>query len=176
MRVTVLASGSGGNACVVETGRARVLVDAGLSGREIERRLRARAIEPETIRAVFVTHEHGDHACGALSFSERWGCAIFATVGTASALGLEGNLFSPYVRMEPGRDGSVADLGFRALATPHDANESVAYAFEGDGARLVIASDLGRVESAFVDFLKNATTLMVECGTVEVVVVVPEPW
>jgi phosphoribosyl 1,2-cyclic phosphodiesterase len=162
VRVTVLASGSGGNACVVEAGRTRVLVDAGLSGREIERRMRARGIEPETIRAIFVTHEHGDHACGALSFSERFGCSIFATVGTASALGLEGNLFSPYVRMDPGRDGGIGELGFRAFATPHDANESVAYAFEADEARMVIASDLGRVEPAFVEFLKGATTLLVE--------------
>lgn len=162
MRVTVLASGSGGNACVVESGRTRILVDAGLSGREIERRMRARAIEPETIRALFVTHEHGDHCCGALSFSERWGCSIFATAGTAAALGLEGNLFSPYVRMDCVRDGHVGDLGFRAFATPHDANESVAYAFEADDARLVIASDLGRVEPDFVDFLRGATTLLIE--------------
>ena len=162
MRVTVLASGSGGNACVVEAGRTRILVDAGLSGREIERRMRARGLEPESVRALFVTHEHGDHCSGALAFSERWGCAIFATAGTASALGLEGNLFSPYVRMEAASDGCVGDLGFRTFATPHDANESVAYAFEADGARLVVASDLGRVEPPFVDFLRDATTLLIE--------------
>jgi phosphoribosyl 1,2-cyclic phosphodiesterase len=162
VRVTVLASGSGGNACVVEAGRTRILVDAGLSGREIERRMRARGLEPESVRALFVTHEHGDHCSGALSFSERWGCAIFATAGTASALGLEGNLFSPYVRMDGSSDGFIGDLGFRAFATPHDANESVAYAFEADGARLVVASDVGRVEPAFVDFLREATTLMIE--------------
>ena len=162
MRVTVLASGSGGNACVVETGRTRVLVDAGLSGREIERRMLARGIEPETIRAIFVTHEHGDHACGALSFSEKWGSPIFATLGTASALGLEGNLFSPYVRIDAARDGRVGDLGFRVFATPHDANESVACAFEAESARLVVASDLGRAEPAFVGFLRGATTLLIE--------------
>jgi phosphoribosyl 1,2-cyclic phosphodiesterase len=162
VRVTVLASGSGGNACVVESGRTRVLVDAGLSGREIERRMIARGIPPETIRAIFVTHEHNDHSSGALTFSDRFECAIFATSGTAAALGLEGDLFTPFVRMNPQRDGRVGDLGFRALAIPHDANESVAYAFEGDGARLVIASDLGRVEPEFVGFLRGATTLLIE--------------
>ena len=137
-------------------------MDAGLSGRELERRMRARGIEPETIRAIFVTHEHQDHCSGALAFSDRWGAPIFATAGTASALGLEGNLFSPYVRIQAVRDGCVGDLGVRAYATPHDANESVAYAFEADGARLVIASDLGRVEPSFVAFLKDATTLLIE--------------
>ena len=162
MRVTVLASGSGGNAWVVESGRTRVLVDAGLSAREIERRMRAREIEPESIAAIFVTHEHNDHSSGALVFSSRFECPILATVGTAGALGLEGDLFSPFVPIRPGRDGRVGDVGYRSCATPHDAAESVAYAFEGDGARLVIASDIGRVEEAFTEFLREATTLLLE--------------
>lgn len=162
MRVTVLASGSGGNACVIEAGKTRVLVDAGLSTRELEKRMQARGIEPDRVGALFLTHEHGDHSSGALSFSTRWGCPIFATGGTAAALGLEGDLFSPFIRMDPARDGSVGDLGFRAFSTPHDAVESVAYAFEADGARVVIASDLGRVEPDFVAFLREATTLLIE--------------
>ncbi len=162
MRVTVLASGSGGNACVVESGQTRVLVDAGLSAKEIERRMRARAIEPESIAALFVTHEHNDHGSGALVFASRWACPIVATAGTAAALGLEGDLFSPFMRVEGGREGRIGDVGYRALATPHDAAESVAYGFEDGGARLVIASDLGRAEAVFVDFLRDATTLLLE--------------
>jgi phosphoribosyl 1,2-cyclic phosphodiesterase len=162
MRVSILASGSGGNACVVEAGRTRVLVDAGLSAREIERRLKARDMEPETIRGIFVTHEHLDHSSGALVFSERWECPVFTTAGTAQAIGLEGNLFSPFVRIEAARDGRIGDLGVQALATPHDANESVAYAFEDGGARVVIASDVGRADEAFIAFLRGATTLLLE--------------
>lgn len=162
MRVSVLASGSGGNACVVESGSTRVLVDAGLSAKEIEKRLVARGVAPQTIAAIFLTHEHGDHSIGALTFAERFGCSIYATLGTAGALGLEGNLFSPYVRMESCREGRIGDIGFRPLGTPHDSNESVAYAFEGDDARMVIASDLGHVQREFLDFLRGATTLLLE--------------
>lgn len=162
MRVSILASGSGGNACVVESGKTRVLVDAGLSAKEIEKRLSARGIEPETVAAIFLTHEHGDHSIGALTFAARFGCSIFATRGTAAALGLEGNLFSPFVRMESCREGRVGDIGFRPLGTPHDSNESVAYAFEADDARMVVASDLGHVQREFVDFLRGATTLLLE--------------
>jgi phosphoribosyl 1,2-cyclic phosphodiesterase len=162
VRVAVLASGSGGNACLVESGATRVLVDAGLSARELERRLRERAVEPESVSALFVSHEHNDHASGALTFSARWGCALFATAGTAAAVGLDGSLFAPYVRILPGEEGRVGVLGFRSLATPHDANESVAYAFEAEDARLVIASDLGRVERTFVEFLKEATAVLLE--------------
>ena len=162
MRVTVLASGSGGNACVVESGRIRVMVDAGLSARELERRLRARDIGPETVAALFVTHEHYDHSSGALAFSMRWGSPIFTTAGTAAALDLEGDLFSPFVRIQPGREGRIGDLSFRSFGTPHDANESVAYAFEAEQARLVVASDIGRAEEDFVAFLRDATTLLLE--------------
>jgi phosphoribosyl 1,2-cyclic phosphodiesterase len=162
VRVTILASGSGGNVCVVESSGTRVLVDAGLSGREIERRLKARSLEAESIAAIFVTHEHQDHCAGALAFSTRFGCPIYATAGTAAALGLEGDLFSPFVRIEPGREGRIGGLGFQTYATPHDANESVAYAFEADDARLVVASDLGRAEDSFVEFVSDATTVLLE--------------
>lgn len=162
VRVTVLASGSGGNATVVESGRTRVLVDAGLSAKEIERRLRDRGIDPESVAALFVTHEHNDHASGALVFASRFECPVVATAGTAAALGLEGDLFSPFVRVTAGGEGRVGDLGYRSFATPHDANESVAFAFESPEARLVIASDLGRAEEAFVEFLRGATTLLLE--------------
>ena len=56
----------------------------------------------------------------------------------------------------------MGNIGFRPLATPHDSNESVAYAFEADDARMVVASDLGHVQREFVDFLRGATTLMLE--------------
>jgi phosphoribosyl 1,2-cyclic phosphodiesterase len=162
VRVTVLASGSGGNACVVESGRTRVLVDAGLSAREIERRMTARGIAPESIAGLFLTHEHSDHSSGVLVFAARWDCPVYTTVGTASAIGLEGDLFTPFVRVLPGRDERIGELGFRAFATPHDAVESVAYSFEAEDARMVIASDLGRAEEAFVDFLRQATTVLLE--------------
>ncbi len=138
------------------------MVDAGLSAKEIEKRLIARGLAPDSISAIFLTHEHGDHSIGALTFAERFGCSIFATAGTAAALGLEGNLFSPFVRMESCREGKIGDIGFRPLATPHDSNESVAYAFEADDARVVIASDLGHVQRGFLEFLRGATTLLLE--------------
>jgi phosphoribosyl 1,2-cyclic phosphodiesterase len=162
VRVSVLASGSGGNCCVVESGRTRILVDAGLSAREIERRLEARQIPAESIEGIFLTHEHNDHASGAPVFSTRWGCPIFASAGTADAIGLDGTLFAPFVRILSGRQGRIGSIGFRPLAVPHDANESVVYAFEADEARTVIASDLGRAESSFVHFLREATTVMLE--------------
>ena len=107
---------------------------------------RPRQMSAESIDGIFLTHEHNDHASGASTFSTRWGCPIFATAGTADAIGLDGSLFAPFVRILSGREGRIGSIGFRPLAVPHDANESVVYAFEADEARMVIASDLGRVE------------------------------
>jgi phosphoribosyl 1,2-cyclic phosphodiesterase len=124
--------------------------------------MRTRGMDPESIAGIFVTHEHNDHSSGARTFAARWGCPIFTTPGTADAIGLDGDLFSPFVPVDATRDSRVGSIGFRAYATPHDANESVAYAFECDDARLVIASDLGRAEASFVDFLRGASTLLLE--------------
>ena len=163
MRVTVLASGSGGNACVVESGRTRVLVDAGLSAREIERRLRGRGMEPETITALFVTHEHNDHGSAGRSFLPPAGpVRSWQPAARPRPSASRETLFSPFVRVEGGREGRIGDVSYRAFSTPHDADESVAYAFEDGDARLVIASDLGRAEAVFVDFLREATTLLLE--------------
>ncbi|MFH1490645.1 MAG: MBL fold metallo-hydrolase, partial [Pseudomonadota bacterium] len=65
MRFSVLASGSGGNACYIETVHAGILVDAGLSGRELIRRLEMIGVKPEDLNAIFITHEHADHMKGA---------------------------------------------------------------------------------------------------------------
>ena len=153
MRVSVLASGSGGNSCVVESAGTRVLVDAGLSGREIERRLRARGIEPDSIAGIFVTHEHNDHSSGALSFSTRWGCPVFATPGTAAALGLEGDLFSPFVPIEPLRDGPYTWFlkkrisgGWGHLSNRQSADAVRAAA--GSRLRRVLATHLSRTNNA----------------------------
>ena len=90
MRVTVLASGSGGNCILVESDRTRVLVDAGLPAREIAKRME-RSFVPvrlDDVQAVCLTHEHTDHASGVPSLASA-GLAIFATEGTARAAGLK---------------------------------------------------------------------------------------
>ena len=73
MRVAALGSGSRGNSLLVEAGSTRLLVDAGLSGRQIERRLAALEVEPESVAAIIVTHEHRDHTRGVGVAARRWG-------------------------------------------------------------------------------------------------------
>ncbi|HSM50854.1 MAG TPA: MBL fold metallo-hydrolase [Thermoanaerobaculia bacterium] len=143
-RVTVLGSGSGGNAVLVRSGRHALLLDAGFSCRELERRIRACGGDPDAVGALFLTHEHEDHVRGAERFARRHGVAVFATEGTwaGGEAGVE-------LRERGGRirSGEVVEVpGFRveAFALPHDAREPVGYVVEDDrGRRLGLVSDLG---------------------------------
>lgn len=85
VRVTVLASGSKGNCTVVTTGRTRVVLDAGLSCREIVKRMRLAGEEPEKLDAVLITHEHQDHIQGLSVLARRWNVPVYATAATHAA-------------------------------------------------------------------------------------------
>lgn len=85
VRVTVLASGSKGNCTVVTTSRTRIVIDAGLSCREIVKRMRLSGEEPEKIDAILITHEHQDHVQGLSMMARRWNVPVYATEATHAA-------------------------------------------------------------------------------------------
>ncbi|MGA2168792.1 MAG: MBL fold metallo-hydrolase [Terracidiphilus sp.] len=85
VRFTVLASGSKGNSTVVSGGRTRILVDAGLSCRELFRRMKLAGEEPETLNAIVITHEHSDHVNGLAVTARKLGIPVYFTEGTHRA-------------------------------------------------------------------------------------------
>jgi phosphoribosyl 1,2-cyclic phosphodiesterase len=85
VRFTVLASGSKGNATVLSGGRTRILVDCGLSCRELFRRMRLMGEEPETLDAILITHEHSDHVGGVAVTARKLGIPVYFTEGTHRA-------------------------------------------------------------------------------------------
>jgi phosphoribosyl 1,2-cyclic phosphodiesterase len=85
VRFTVLASGSRGNSTVVSCGHTRILVDAGLSCRELFRRMRLVGEEPEKLDAIIVTHEHQDHVNGLAATARKLGIPVYFTEGTHRA-------------------------------------------------------------------------------------------
>jgi phosphoribosyl 1,2-cyclic phosphodiesterase len=87
MRVHILGSGSEGNAIVLESDHQRILVDAGFGVRELAHRLKAVDVEPESVTALIVTHEHADHVRGAGAAARRWHWPVYATAGTLRAKG-----------------------------------------------------------------------------------------
>ncbi|HEU0054848.1 MAG TPA: MBL fold metallo-hydrolase, partial [Longimicrobium sp.] len=85
MRVTILGSGSRGNAILVESDEARVLVDAGFSGRDLERRLAEAGVDPASLDALLITHDHGDHTRGMGVAARRWKIPLYLTDLTRNA-------------------------------------------------------------------------------------------
>jgi phosphoribosyl 1,2-cyclic phosphodiesterase len=144
LRAAVLGSGSGGNSLILESSSDRILLDAGFSCRELERRLRSVGVEPETLRAIVLTHEHRDHCRGAELLSRRWDLPIYGTRGT-----LEGCRFAQprALRLVPfaiGLPFSVSGFRLEAFAVPHDAREPVGLVVEdGCNRRLGLITDLG---------------------------------
>lgn len=137
----MLGSGSSGNSVVLRRGRDVVLLDAGFSCRDLERRLRLVGVEPRQVRAVVLTHEHGDHCRGLPRFAQRFKPEIYGTRGTFTATSLRR---LPHEELSFERPFEILGFEFTAVPVPHDAREPAGYVIEdGSGARLALMSDLG---------------------------------
>jgi phosphoribosyl 1,2-cyclic phosphodiesterase len=145
MRVAVLGSGSRGNAVVVDGGGRRILLDAGFSCREIEKRLATLGLSAEGLDAVVVTHEHRDHVRGADRLARRWRLPIYATGGTLEhARGLSEEARGLARPLASGVPVEIAGFVVEPFAIPHDAAEPVGLVVTApDGCRLGLAGDLG---------------------------------
>ncbi|HXI02323.1 MAG TPA: MBL fold metallo-hydrolase [Candidatus Saccharimonadales bacterium] len=164
LRVTVLGSGSSGNLTLVEGPRGRIAIEMGLSEREASRRLRACGVEPRTLDAVFVSHEHADHVRGARLFSRRHGVPIFTTRAAAAAAGISASEVAGLVEIEPGGEVERAGMTIRTFSLPHDAPDTVGYVVEEDGTRLGYATDLGFPSALAVERLRGCQILVVEAN------------
>lgn len=175
MRLTLLASGSGGNALLVEAAGARVLIDGGLRPRKLQSRLRQlhaglapqhRDGGPEApgaapADAVFLTHEHADHICGAEALAAH-GLRLFATAGTARALpaAARANLSE----VQAGQAVCFQSLRVHPVALPHDAAEPVAYVIASERARLGVLTDCGHPSPAVIAALAGCDALVLEAN------------
>jgi phosphoribosyl 1,2-cyclic phosphodiesterase len=162
VQVWSIASGSSGNAYLVEASGTRVLIECGVSAATAERALLALGTTPASLSAVFLTHDHSDHIRGARELSDRYSVPIFATEGTLGHPSLRG---SPFGR--PVRDGSslrVGELEVRAFAVPHDGVEPVGFRLEGQHGSAAIVTDLGHMPDSAMPFLLDLDLLVLEAN------------
>jgi phosphoribosyl 1,2-cyclic phosphodiesterase len=178
-RVHVLASGSGGNSILLETSEVRVMVDAGLSGRRLEERLEAVGVEPDTVAALVITHEHQDHTRGMGVFARRWGTPIHLTRATAESCT---KLLSGKERLHfyrPERPLGIGDLTVEPFLTCHDAVDPVAVTVRqpGSGLKLGVATDLGTPTVPVRHALKGCDLLVLEANHDDILLREgPYPW
>ncbi|HJZ45803.1 MAG TPA: MBL fold metallo-hydrolase [Roseiflexaceae bacterium] len=161
LRVTSFASGSSGNALLIQADNAALLLDCGLPQRVIERHLGRAGLRPADLSAILLTHEHGDHALSAGPLARRHGIPIVTNAETAAALGpaLGG---AELVDLVVGGTLALGPFGVRSFAVPHDAAAPVGYTIEAGGWCVGVAIDLGSWDDGVLDGLRAADLVVLE--------------
>lgn len=162
MLVSPLGSGSAGNCYLLESEGTRILVDAGFGPRETEKRLQLVERSLASVSAIVLTHEHYDHIRGAAPIARKFGIPIYLTSGTLAASNID-PAETPTVIFPNNSSFRIGDLQIHARRTIHDAADPACFVVEaGDGSRVGVASDLGCVDPAVLDHLKNCDGLLFE--------------
>lgn len=164
MRFCSLGSGSTGNAWLVESGSTRVLVDCGIGPERLGARLSRAGVDPATIDAILVTHEHDDHVGGAAAFSRRHSIPVHATYGTVQGSGAALAGVERLLELEPSGRLSIGDLEVLPVAVPHDAREPVQYVIGDGSVRLGLVTDLGSITPHVVAAFSGLDALVLEAN------------
>ena len=164
LRFSPLFSGSSGNALYVGCDGAHLLVDAGVSGTRVAQALQRIGVAPDSLDGVLVTHEHSDHIRGVGVLARKYDLPVYATAGTWAAMADKiGPIAAKNVcTIEPERNFYLGALEILPFSTPHDAADPVGFAFERDGARLAVATDIGCVRDSWAKYVLGADAVVLE--------------
>lgn len=161
--LTVLGSGSRGNSLHLEHGGRAILVDAGLSAKQLESRLMQVGAEAVELLGVILTHEHGDHSAGLKTFLKKRKCPVYASNGTKDALE-PGLATADWRAFEAGARVEIGEFSIETFPVPHDAAEPIGMRITAGSIRIGLVSDLGYVTRLVVERLKGCTALMLEAN------------
>ncbi|HEX6940182.1 MAG TPA: MBL fold metallo-hydrolase, partial [Longimicrobiales bacterium] len=179
MKITVLGSGSGGNSTLVEADGTRILVDAGFTGRDLERRLEAVGVDPASLAGIVITHDHGDHTRGMGILARRFGLPLYLTPITRLACSKLLNGKERIVEYASATPFRIGPFEVRPFLTVHDAADPVAVTLRHveSGLKLGIATDLGRPTAAVRHALAGCDVLVLEANHDEAMLWNgPYPW
>ncbi len=163
MRFASLGSGSRGNATLIEAGGTRLLIDCGFSARETERRLAQLGVTADTLDAVLVTHEHGDHIRGVGAMARRHQLPVWMSDGTRRSHRC-GDLPSLNSFSSHQLPFMIGDIQVTPFPVPHDAKETVQFTFAANQLKFGMLTDSGAVTPHIVELLQNCDALMLECN------------
>lgn len=177
MRFTVLGSGSTGNAVLISSENTNVLVDAGMSAREILRRLGEVGVGHDRLDGILITHEHGDHAGGLRVLMSSVDCPVFISRPTEDSYydtraggqngGSESSkrraaLKDKTVEIESTREFRIGDIDFEPFSVPHDAADNFGFAAKKDGVKVATLMDFGHITDLIKEKLSGCDAIVVE--------------
>jgi phosphoribosyl 1,2-cyclic phosphodiesterase len=178
MEVCILASGSSGNAIYIASEKTRLLIDAGLSARQVALRLNEIGVEPEHLSGICVSHEHGDHVAGIRVLQRRHGIPVFANAGTLNGMvrQLKGHEVDARV-FQTGAAFEIGDIQVEPFSVPHDAYEPVGFRLQSGGTSVGVVTDLGMGTALVRDKLRGCRAVVIESNHDEDLLrEAPRPW
>jgi phosphoribosyl 1,2-cyclic phosphodiesterase len=177
VRICVLGSGSGGNSTFIERGGTALLIDGGLSYLRIRQELETLGIEPRVVKAILITHEHGDHCSEAGSLARRFRCPLYGTRRTLAALRWSLSGLEELRPFELGQEFEIGDFRIASFPIFHDAAEPCGYLIRSEEGTVGLATDLGVVSRAALEALATCDAVILEANhDLEMLKTGPYPW
>jgi phosphoribosyl 1,2-cyclic phosphodiesterase len=176
MKFIVLGSGSSGNAFVISTEKTRVLVDAGLSAREITRRLAMAGLTPSDLEGIVITHEHSDHVGGLRTLLSNVECSVYLSGETEEAYyrtyrsNGNGNesarrqdaLKGRAERIDSNKHFCIGDIDFEPFTVPHDAVDNFGFVAKNGGVCVAALTDFGHMTQLIREKLNGCNLIYIE--------------
>ena len=163
-RFTVLGSGSGGNASFLETDQTRVLIDAGLSGRQIRLRLAQLGRAPETLDGILLTHEHSDHTQGLKAICKKLDIPIYCNRLTADELRFRLKIDLNIRQFVTGEPFEIGNMEIENFSVPHDAQDPVGFHVKTPDGGIGVLTDLGQTTRLVLERVRGAKALLIEAN------------
>lgn len=162
VQFTILGSGSGGNCAYLETPGARLLIDAGFSGRQIRQRLESIGRRPEDLTGILVTHEHCDHVQGLRVLTAKLDVPVYINRLTREATEASQECQLKAAVFQTGASFSVGDVGVDTFSVPHDASDPVGFLFRAGSWNIGFLTDLGHATKLVLERVRPAHVLVLE--------------
>jgi len=161
--ITSLNSGSNGNCYYVGNEKEAILVDAGISCREIEKRMKRLGLCMQKVKAVFVSHEHTDHIRGIPSLAKKYQLPVYITTTTLfhSRLFLDGSLVKSFVANVP---IEISDLTITAFPKFHDASDPYSFTVTHNGIKVGVFTDIGKPCKHVIKYFKECHAAFLEAN------------
>ena len=164
VQFTILGSGSSGNCAYLEAGETRLLVDAGLSGRQIRQRLASLGRGPEGLQGILITHEHGDHIQGLTTIAAKLQIPVYCNRLTREAIEHTLGVKLDFRVFETGAVFEIGEVEVGTFSVPHDAMDPVGFMLRTQGGNIGFLTDLGHATKLVIERVRNSHVLVLEAN------------